>query len=261
MTTRTAWWGLDDLELAGPEAVGDLFEEITTRWYTSGVRGVRVLCGPSEAGVDGAELQVDIDAEEGRAHVVWLPSGEVGCEPGAASHHRDLTVHVQPGEPNTVVPGRLCRVTPKFAAEAVEEYAMTGTRAVCLAWFVAGISGSEAEFRPAERLERALAFHLANRAATKVGSVRLVEEIPAAPLVDPTLVKQVAAATAAAGGDGPTFEEALRFASATVRTRADAPVGNEWVPEFSWHGGMEIQVVWRRDQSDALPEPDAALAE
>ncbi|WP_184790494.1 Imm1 family immunity protein [Phytomonospora endophytica] len=131
---HTAWWSYDSRTLDSPTDVEDLFATATTTWYSNAVKAIRILIGPAGTDETRAPLQVDIDIDEGRAHVRWRPDDTLGFEEGAKPHHRSLRVHIQSDEPLATLEGADCLVTPGYALRAVEEYTETGARPGCLGW-------------------------------------------------------------------------------------------------------------------------------
>lgn len=132
--TYTAWWSMDSWEITEPADAQEALEEAWARYYPHGGRGISIRFGDTESGEGSAPLRVDIDLNEGRARVVWLPTGEFGAEPDLPPHPRPLLVGLSPYDEPTSVSGGEARVTPGAALRAVGEYAEDGQRPRCLHW-------------------------------------------------------------------------------------------------------------------------------
>jgi hypothetical protein len=76
-------------------------------------------------------LRVDIDTDEGRAALRWLPDDAHAVELSAGEAIRVLE---RMGGGIVTVPGELARVSPATAGAAVAEFAATGKRPTCVCW-------------------------------------------------------------------------------------------------------------------------------
>jgi hypothetical protein len=94
----------------------------------SGRSGQAIWVG-TEADTD--LLRVDIDVDEGRAALRWLPDGTHAVElaPGSA-----IETYATPDGEISFIPGELARVSPQTARAAVAEFVATGKRPACVAW-------------------------------------------------------------------------------------------------------------------------------
>lgn len=134
--TMTAWWALDSVEIADPAEAQEALEEAWGRYYPHGGRGIVVRFGDTGAGEQAAPLRVDIDINQGRAVLHWLPDSTYAIEPDIPAHPRALVVGDSPYEPAERVSGDYARVTPGAALRAVVEFAQTGARPTGLKWAV-----------------------------------------------------------------------------------------------------------------------------
>jgi hypothetical protein len=132
--TLTAWWALDSMEITDPAEAQEALEEAWSRYYPHGGRGIVIRFGDTDAGEKAARLRVDIDINEGRAALHWLPDGTYAIEPDVPAHPRPLVVGDSPYEPAVTVPGGCARVTPGAALRAVVQFAETGHQPAGLIW-------------------------------------------------------------------------------------------------------------------------------
>ncbi len=128
---------MDSWEIADPAEAQEALEDAWGRYYPHGGRGVSVFFGATEAGESAAPLRVDIDINEGRARLLWVPTGALAREPGIPAHPRPLVVGQSPYDKAVSVPGDEALVTPGAALRAVVEYAESGQQPGSLEWAVA----------------------------------------------------------------------------------------------------------------------------
>lgn len=114
--------------LPDPEQAGVMFDDHATAIMPSGTPAQVIWIGND---ADRRILRVDIDIDEGRAALRWLPDGThaVELEPGPAIE----TYETQDGG-RAYVPGTLARVSPSTARAAVAEFVATGQRPTCVFW-------------------------------------------------------------------------------------------------------------------------------
>lgn len=118
----------DIVILPDPQEAAKLFDEQARLIMPSGRSGQVIWVGTED---DTDVLRIDIDIDEGRAALRWLPDGThaVELEPGPAIE----TYATDDGE-ITHIPGVLARVSPATARAAVVEYVATGSKPSCVTW-------------------------------------------------------------------------------------------------------------------------------
>jgi hypothetical protein len=118
----------DIVILPDPQEAARLFDEQVRLIMPNGRSGQAIWVGTRD---DTDILRIDIDVDEGRAALRWLPDGTHAVElaPGPALE----TYATDDGE-MAHIPGALARVSPATARAAVAEYVATGEQPTCVAW-------------------------------------------------------------------------------------------------------------------------------
>jgi Immunity protein Imm1 len=118
----------DIVILPDPQEAAKLFDEQVRLIMPIGRSGQAIWVGTED---DTDILRIDIDIDEGRAALRWLPDGShaVELEPGPAIE----TYATDDGE-IAHISGTLARVSPSMARTAVAEFVATGRRPTCVAW-------------------------------------------------------------------------------------------------------------------------------
>jgi hypothetical protein len=114
--------------LPDPEEAGKRFEWQADLIMPTGTPGQVIWIGTED---NRKILRVDIDTDEGRAALRWLPDGThaVELEPGPA-----IETYATPDGGLDNIPGTLARVSPATARRAVAEFVATGKRPTCVSW-------------------------------------------------------------------------------------------------------------------------------
>jgi hypothetical protein len=115
-------------DLAGPAEAGEWFDEQVASIMPHGGCGQVIRYGPA----DGPEmLRVDVDLDEQRAALRWVPDGSFAVEHDPVG---PITVLESPDRGLVAVPAHLARVSVATARRAVVEYVATGQRPTGMEW-------------------------------------------------------------------------------------------------------------------------------
>lgn len=114
--------------LPDPQEAGKRFDWQAELIMPTGTPGQAIWIGTED---DWEILRVDIDVDEGRAALRWLPDGAHAVE---LPPDREISVLENPGRGPATIPAGLACVSPHTARAAVVEYVATGKRPTCVVW-------------------------------------------------------------------------------------------------------------------------------
>lgn len=114
--------------LADAQEAGKRFAWQADLIMPTGTPGQTIWVGTEE---NRKILRVDIDTDEGRAALRWLPDDAHAVELPTGEAIRVLE---RMGGGIVTIPGELVRVSPETARAAVAEFAATGQRPACVSW-------------------------------------------------------------------------------------------------------------------------------
>jgi hypothetical protein len=123
-----AWVESDDVELADADEAVRYFDRRKESFLPNGVQAGTIVFGPIQGEFDDGPLRVEVDLEQNRTALLWLPDGSHGVELPAAgpiSSGFDIVLEI---------PAELARVSVATARQAVEEYVKTGEKPTCVLW-------------------------------------------------------------------------------------------------------------------------------
>lgn len=114
--------------LADAQQAAKVFDEQSEEIMPTGTSGQTIWVGTE---TDRKILRVDIDIDQERAALRWLPNGTHAIE---LPPTRAIAVLERIGHGSVTIPPELARVSPETARTAVAEYVATGQRPICVIW-------------------------------------------------------------------------------------------------------------------------------
>lgn len=114
--------------LADAEHAAKVFDDQADKIMPTGTAGQTIWVGTE---TDRKVLRVDVDIDEGRAALRWLPDGTHAMEMSAGEAFQVLE---SMGGGTVTIPATFARVSPRAARAAVAEYVATGKRPTCVRW-------------------------------------------------------------------------------------------------------------------------------
>lgn len=141
MTYRVIY-DISETQLPDADAAARFLDERPERIATHGARATAYWFAP--AGREDDELRLDIDYDNGRAALRWLPDGSHAWEfepvgPIVVMESSDSDV--------VTIPAELARVSVDTAHRAVIEYVTTGQRPTCVQW-IKTLTAADSGIRP-----------------------------------------------------------------------------------------------------------------
>jgi hypothetical protein len=128
MTYRVVY-DICEADLRDPGAAGKFLDRQSTLISTHGARAASYWFAP--VGADDDVLRLDIDYDNGRAALRWLPDGSHAVELDRVG---PIVVMESSDLPVVTIPAELARVSVETAHRAVIEFITTGQRPAIVQW-------------------------------------------------------------------------------------------------------------------------------
>lgn len=144
------WWDICGVNVRtvaeAASLIDDLLDRQTLPHHGAALRGALTTWWGPPLRVEqytSGHLRVDFHASSGRARVRWLPTGELGTEPGLDPLREPAVVMESSERPPVTIPDDQMTASVPGARRAIREYVETGQRPSSLTWrpLTSGIGG------------------------------------------------------------------------------------------------------------------------